>query len=230
MINLIVSLLLFLDSGDTWHNNKLANQIKFMKTHPSCILSFTNYQNMNSNYQPTIDCFSYLSEFSKSFRFTNAEFIPFQSSLNTLLKSNVIGSSTVIVRREAIKLSGGFDPSLKVASDWDCWLRLAMQGEFCFSHEITTEHFMPQGSKYLFEEKHLKALDEIVERISLHPDIQPLTIQHAHANLSEIHADYHRQLGHKLLAIKHDIKAAFLYPHKRNIKHFFHDIKQLMYI
>ena len=220
----------FLDSGDTWYDNKLVNQIKFMKTHPTCTLSFTNYLNVDKQYQPIVDCFTYLSEFSKSYKFASNEFIPFKSALNTLLKNNVIGSSTVMVRRDAILKSGGFDPSLKTASDWDCWLRLAVQGNFYFCHEITTEHFMHKHAQSTFEEKHLEALGEIIERVSLHPDIKPLTIQHAQANLNEIHADYHRQLGHKILAIKHDIKAAFLYPHKRNLKHFFHDIKQLMYI
>lgn len=201
-----------------------------MKTHPACTLSFTNYLNVNKQYQPIIDCFTYIGEFSQPYKFVSNEFIPLNGALNTLLKNNVIGSSTVMVRRDAILKSGGFDPTLKTASDWDCWLRLAMQGGFYFCHEITTEHFMDKGSKKTFHKKHLEALDEIVERISLHPEIKPLTLQHAQANLSEMNADYHRQLGHKILAIKHDIKAALLYPHKRNIKHFFHDIKQLMYI
>jgi len=220
----------FLDSGDTWYDNKLVDQIKFMKTHPSCTLSFTNYQNVDVQYQPIIDCFSYVSEFSKLYKYIGKEFIPFDCALNTLLENNVIGSSTVIVRRDAMIKSGGFDPSLKAACDWDCWLRLAMQGDFYFSHEITTEHLMQKYSVNNLQKKHLDALDEIVERISMHPDILPLTIRHAQANLNDIHADYHRQLGHKLLALKYALQATLLYPHKRNIKHFFHDIKQLMYI
>ncbi|SFB88712.1 glycosyltransferase family 2 protein [Pseudoalteromonas denitrificans] len=219
----------FLDAGDTWYDNKLANQLQFMKTHPNCILTFTNYQNVDTHYQPIIDCFSYFSEFSKVCNFVNNEYITLNSPLNILLKNNIIGTSSVMVKREKL-MKSGFDPSLKSASDWDCWLRLAMQGNFCFSHEITTDHLTPKNSNLKFQDKHLAALDEIITRIRAHPDVQPLTVKHAKASLNESRADHHRQLGHKFHALKHALQAVLLYPHKRNIKHFFHDIKQLMYI
>jgi len=219
----------FLDAGDAWYDNKLSNQLQFMKTHPNCTLTFTNYQNVDPHHQPIIDCFSYTSEFTKHYNFVNNEYITLNSPLNTLLKNNIVGTSSVMVKREAL-MKSGFDPSLKSASDWDCWLRLAMQGDFCFSHEITTDHYMQKNNTFKIQHKHLEALNEIVGRISAHPDILPLTIKHAQANLSQSHADHHRQLGHKFHALKHALQAVLLYPHKRNIKHFFHDIKQIMYI
>lgn len=219
----------FLDAGDAWYDNKLANQLQFMKTHPNCILTFTNYLNVESHYQPIIDCFSYLPEFSKLYSFANNEYIQLNAPLNILLENNIIGFSTVMAKKEVL-MKSGFDPSLKSASDWDCWLRLAMLGDFYFSHEITTENLITTNSTVKFHDKHLDALAEIIKRISAHPDIQPSTVKHAQANLNESLADHHRQLGHKASALKHALQALLLYPHKRNIKHFFHDIKQLVYI
>ena len=43
---------------------------------------------------------------------------------------NFVGTSTVMVRRQAVLEVGGFDESLAVAEDWDLWLRLASRWPF----------------------------------------------------------------------------------------------------
>jgi glycosyltransferase involved in cell wall biosynthesis len=49
---------------------------------------------------------------------------------------NLIGEpSFVLMRREALRRSGGFDPGLRQLVDWDLWLRLARSGAACFVDE-----------------------------------------------------------------------------------------------
>jgi glycosyltransferase involved in cell wall biosynthesis len=43
---------------------------------------------------------------------------------------NFVGTSTVMVRRQAVLEAGGFDENLPVAQDWDLWLRLASRWPF----------------------------------------------------------------------------------------------------
>lgn len=48
---------------------------------------------------------------------------------------NFVGTSTVMVRRQAVLDLGGFDESLRVAEDWDLWLRLAARWPFAAINE-----------------------------------------------------------------------------------------------
>lgn len=46
---------------------------------------------------------------------------------------NLVGEpSFVLLRREALRRSGGFDPALRQLVDWDLWLRLARLGPLAF--------------------------------------------------------------------------------------------------
>ncbi len=44
-----------------------------------------------------------------------------------LLRANRLVMSSVLARREDLLAVGGFEPSLRLAQDWDLWLRLAPQ-------------------------------------------------------------------------------------------------------
>jgi glycosyltransferase involved in cell wall biosynthesis len=55
-----------------------------------------------------------------------------------LLKENVVGTSTVMARRQAVLDVGGFDEVLKVAEDWDLWLRMAARWPFAAINEVLT--------------------------------------------------------------------------------------------
>ena len=45
-----------------------------------------------------------------------------------LTRFNLLGTSTVMVRRDLMSRVGPFDPELSLAQDWDMWLRLAEAG------------------------------------------------------------------------------------------------------
>ncbi|CAK0766182.1 hypothetical protein CCP2SC5_30010 [Azospirillaceae bacterium] len=50
-----------------------------------------------------------------------------------LLAENVVGGSTVVVRRQDLLRVGGFDVSMRSVADWDLWLRLSRLGHVGFT-------------------------------------------------------------------------------------------------
>lgn len=53
--------------------------------------------------------------------------------LRPMLKQNFLANGGhVLVRAEAARRIGGFDPSLRLSEDWEFWCRLALQGSFVF--------------------------------------------------------------------------------------------------
>ena len=51
-----------------------------------------------------------------------------------MLKSNIVSSSTVVVRKEALERAGVFDEAkeLVTAEDFDLWLRIVRQYEHAY--------------------------------------------------------------------------------------------------
>lgn len=122
----------FLDADDYWSDDKLYEQLGYMKENSECVLSFTNYMHVNEDYEPIVDCFSFWPEFSKFVDKKNMGYQNLKSPMDLLIFANVIGTSSVMVKRSAINYIGRFDNVLNSASDWDCWLKLARIGDVAF--------------------------------------------------------------------------------------------------
>ncbi|MBI4786845.1 MAG: glycosyltransferase [Chloroflexi bacterium] len=43
-----------------------------------------------------------------------------------LLESDLLSTGALMIRRECLDRTGGFDPALEITHDWDLWLRLAL--------------------------------------------------------------------------------------------------------
>ena len=56
--------------------------------------------------------------------------IPAGPTLPAVFARNFVCFSSVVMRREVFELSGGFDPELDLAIDYDLWLRVAAHAEF----------------------------------------------------------------------------------------------------
>jgi GT2 family glycosyltransferase len=52
-----------------------------------------------------------------------------------LLRNHIITTSGVLARKEPLVQTGGFNPELHYAEDWDLWLRLAQKGGFGYVDE-----------------------------------------------------------------------------------------------
>ncbi|AKG21004.1 glycosyltransferase family 2 protein [Calothrix sp. 336/3] len=100
----------FIDADDLWEATKLEQQVQYMETHPEVGLCHTWLFLINEQSQPTG-------------RVLGTEITG--NIWQQLLEKNVIACSSTFVRRNCFRDVGSFDRNLRVAEDWDMWLRIA---------------------------------------------------------------------------------------------------------
>ncbi len=107
-------LIAFLDSDDLWSPTKLERQFAFVRDNPGCAISQTgeiwirNGRRVNPGH-----------------RHRKRAGDIFIDSLRTCL----IGMSSVMIRAELFRSSGGFDEHMAAAEDYDLWLRILVDHE-----------------------------------------------------------------------------------------------------
>lgn len=47
-----------------------------------------------------------------------------------LIRNLLVNGGHALIRRAAFDAAGGFDPAIRYGEDWECWIRLALQGRF----------------------------------------------------------------------------------------------------
>lgn len=47
-----------------------------------------------------------------------------------LIRNLLVNGGHALIRRDAFDAAGGFDPAIRYGEDWECWIRLALQGRF----------------------------------------------------------------------------------------------------
>lgn len=109
--------LAFLDNDDTWHKNKISEQInaaELAKTLAIC----TNANRLTPDEKPCA-----LLSFDK-------DFIDF----NDLLKTNWVICSSMMIHRSLISVTGGFpeNSEFKAIEDYALWLRIATQTKITY--------------------------------------------------------------------------------------------------
>lgn len=214
----------FLDADDYWTDDKLFEQLNYMKEHNDCVLSFTNYMHVNEAYEPIVDCFSFWPEFAKHIDKNDSGYQDLKSPMDLLIYANVIGTSSVMVKRSTINYIGRFDNALNSASDWDCWLKLARIGAVSFSPNVSMDYLMRAGSITANRTNRLNAMKEIVSRCK--DDAGMFAQVKAQARILECHGEYYREIGNKFKALTTAAAAFTLFPHKRNLRHLLHDLKR----
>ena len=107
-------LIAFLDSDDLWSPTKLERQLAFMRDHPACAISQTNEIWIRNGRRV-----------NPGQRHRKRAGDIFIDSLRTCL----IATSSVMIRAELFRSSGGFDEHLTAAEDYDLWLRILIDHE-----------------------------------------------------------------------------------------------------
>lgn len=216
----------FLDADDVWHPDKLYKQYQFMKANPECGLTFSNYDHVDMQGRSIIDCFSFFSEYD-GLQNNNGGYQLMTEAANRLLETNVIGTSSVMVKKSTFAIAGRFDPALRSASDWDCWLRIALISEVGFCSEITMDYLMREQSITSNREARLTAMSDIISKYGSHPGIHKLSEIKARARIHDSYREMYLELGAGLQAFKHALLAYVQFPHKRHMRHFLSCVKQV---
>ncbi|WP_413111335.1 glycosyltransferase family 2 protein [Thaumasiovibrio sp. DFM-14] len=123
-------LIAFLDADDYWHPDKLRFQLALHDANPQMVLSFTDYHFIVDDQATQRNGFRFWPRFVSALQPQASETGQcFDNFVAHVYCENMVGTSTVIARRDALLAVGGFDASLRSASDWDLWLKLAQCGD-----------------------------------------------------------------------------------------------------
>ena len=126
-----VELVALCDADDAWAAGKLATQLAALERFPDAGLCFGRAVIVGADGRPTGERWAELAAGLHA----GAEL---QARLYT---SNPLPTSSVLLRRAALEAVGGFSSPVRLAEDWDLWLRLAAAGYgFVFDPEAVVRY------------------------------------------------------------------------------------------
>lgn len=228
----------FLDADDYWYAGKLALQLALHQQVAGVILSFTDYDHFSEQDEDLGTCFNFWPRFhelaqkkgiqeSKKTSWVTVQ--PFDQMMvltgkekTAIYEENVIGTSTVMVKRQALQNANGFDEALHSASDWDLWLKLLDQGDFAAINQPLMGYLMRSNSISRNVERRLASFETIVQRYKV--PMMKLN-QHCYgpaaARLQLAWAEcWQQQSGGYWRAIRAYFLACYRLPSQRNLKAF----------
>lgn len=127
----------FLDSDDEWMPDKLELQMKKLMNAPKQVgLVYCRMEGMQREGKDRYLCPS------RDFRDTVLEGNMFE----LLLWKNVIGTPSVLIRKECLEQAGGFKETLQCLEDWELFLRIARNREIGFVDEVLVKVHKSEGS------------------------------------------------------------------------------------
>ncbi len=208
----------FLDSDDSWHDGKLQAQISMHQLNPELGMSFTNYEHLTESNQKLADCFSYWSQFQGC----DEQAKILDDPLNIIFSNNLIGTSTVMMKKSVFEKTGLFDTELKYAEDWQLWLKVCECFDVAVIPEVYVSYLIRDGSITQTDENKLNNLESIENIIARYKErnllITSKSISKAEARLSEGYADYYRAKGNKAKTLFFGFRSFFLeFKHRRVI-------------
>ena len=104
----------FLDSDDTWHVDKLKEQVEFHKQNPHAKMSYTDEKWIRDSKEVKIP---------KKFKKHGGDIF------NECLSHCIIAPSATLIHKDLLDEIGIFDESLEICEDYDLWLRVACSNE-----------------------------------------------------------------------------------------------------
>lgn len=111
--NATSAFLAFLDADDEWMPEKLERSLSALESNRADLV-FTDMQVEEGGQVSYMDA--------------NKHLLATNDPYSALCVRGFVPTSTVIVRRDAVVATGGFDPSLRSGQDYELWLRLLGNG------------------------------------------------------------------------------------------------------
>lgn len=142
-------LITFLDSDDFFFPNKLTVLSEYLNSHPNIGLVSGGTQFIDQNGRQ-------ISQNIKSLENLN---------LSTLLVSNPLCVSAIMMRRAWIDQVGMFDETLRACEDWDLWQRLAYAGcQFAGVEHIVVAYRYHVGQMTRESDRMCKAIFTVIDK------------------------------------------------------------------
>lgn len=137
----------FLDSDDEWLPAKLEKQMRVMLQAPETVgLVYCRMKGTEEN-GATLIC----PELERPIEELQG------NMLFSLLEKNAIGTPAMLVRKQCLEQTGGFDEGLRSLEDWELVLRIAGKWEISFVDEILVEVHYSKGGVSRNSKGHVEA-------------------------------------------------------------------------
>jgi glycosyltransferase involved in cell wall biosynthesis len=143
-------LVAFQDSDDEWLPGHLAGHVAMLDDHPEAGVV---YSYMTRRRGPTEKLIPDPTTPQREGDLSRA-----------LLRRNLVGTPTAVVRRQVLLEAGPMDPRLPQLEDWDLWIRVAQRASFAFRPESTVASSYSADSLSLDQGKYIDALETIVRK------------------------------------------------------------------
>ncbi|CAH0534493.1 Chondroitin synthase [Vibrio stylophorae] len=218
----------FLDADDYWLGHKLARQYAQLEQSPSAVMNITDFRHMSNEGENLGRCFTpvvwpYFGRLWKKRHAAGMGVHEFQL-FAALYQENFVGTSCVLVAKQSLENVGGFDTELSSASDWDLWLKVAMQGTIQVMPFVGMHYWVERpGSITRARQKRIDAISVILTR---HGKAQPLTMFNrlrAYQRWYEGRAEQRREAKAIFTAILYELVAWLHWPQTRMLKRMLKD-------
>jgi glycosyltransferase involved in cell wall biosynthesis len=139
----------FLDGDDIWEPTKLEKQVSYLQANQDVSLVHTWLALINEE-----------GNFIGRFLNSHAE----GNIWEHIIQKNTVVCSSVMVRRCCFEKVGGFDSHLRVAEDWDMWIRIAKCYRFGLLKEPLIRYRQLSNSKSKKYPSRLQDFQRIIEK------------------------------------------------------------------
>ncbi|MCZ8183948.1 MAG: glycosyltransferase family 2 protein [Beijerinckiaceae bacterium] len=207
----------FLDSDDLWLRGKLRVQLEHLERNPAIGMSFTDYRHVGPAGEDRGTCFDYWRPAFRNQPPTH--FFALDEAEALLLGHNLVGTSTVAVRKSLLQNANGFATDLASAEDWDLWLRLAAMAPVATSTMIMTDYLMRPGSLTSRQHDRLAAIETIAGRYRTRSE-RPIrqALRKVDARLARARAEIARKDARHLSAAMAELRACCAEPSRPGLR------------
>ncbi|WP_284179836.1 glycosyltransferase family 2 protein [Rhabdaerophilum sp. SD176] len=207
----------FLDSDDVWLRGKLRVQMEHLERNPEIGMSFTDYRHIGPSGEDRGTCFDYWRPGFRNQPPTH--FFALEEAEAMLLGHNLVGTSTVAVRKSLLQNANGFATDLASAEDWDLWLRLAAMAPVAASTMIMTHYLMRPGSLTSRLQDRLGAIEAIAGRYRGRQDKAiRQALRKVDARLARARAEIARKEERHLSAAMAELRACCATPSRPGLR------------
>jgi len=146
----------FLDDDDFWLPEKLERQVRFMQTHPDCVL---------------LGCNAYKVTAGEEWKDTAPLYFPKKTFFGRIryekfVQQNYIILSSAMIRRNVLGSAGRFNEKLSPAEDYELWLRIGALGEIwnipeplvIYTESASAKHY-PKLDRFQSYQERARVLD-----------------------------------------------------------------------
>lgn len=139
----------FLDPDDTWHPQKLQEQVAYHRKNKACKASYTDEMWIRDDKEIAIP-----EMFEK----------PRKATFENCLIGCDIAPSSVVMQKKLFDRLGGFDESMEACEDYDLWLRILQEDEIALiDRKLVNRHIGSDDELTAGDSCRVKALEKHLE-------------------------------------------------------------------